>query len=123
MKQTSLYITTVSAVAALVLSYGCSAVRECKSPEIAMPQSEIYARTDSLTLADMGWWEFCGDGMLREIIERTLANNKRILGAAAKVEQARRMYGIARAERMPNFYFEAPFNNETNDYYDEKPIR
>ena len=121
-----LYIYTAALV--LTLACGCSAVRECKSPDIDMPQSLAGRQanattTDSLTMADIGWWEFYGDDMLREIIERTLANNRRIQAAAARVEQARQMYGIARAERLPNLYFEAPFNNETNDYYGEKPIR
>ena len=118
---------TYAAILALALLCGCSAVRECKSPEVKMPQtlaaSQADTTADSLTVADIGWWEFYGDELLRNIIERTLANNRRIMAAAARVEQARLMYGVARAERMPNLYFEAPFNNETNDYYGEKPIR
>ena len=123
MKHISKYSVAVliSVMAAIVC--GCSAVRECREPQMEMPQSLGGTATDSLTVADIGWWEFYGDQLLREIIERTLANNKRILASAARVEQARQAYGIGRANRLPNLYFEAPFNNETNDYYGEKPIR
>ena len=113
----------VCALLAGILLYACSAVRECKSPELNIPQQLFAAECDSLTVADIGWWEFYGDTLLRTIIERTLDNNKRILAAAARVEKARQLYGVSRAERLPNLYFEAPFNNETNDYYGEKPLR
>lgn len=110
-----------ASLAAMML-IACSAVRECKTPEVKIPQQMFAGETDSLTLADIGWWEIYGDTMLRSIIERTLDNNKRILAAAARVEQARQMYRINRAEQLPNLYFEAPFNLETNDYYGEKYI-
>lgn len=106
-----------------LLLCGCSALRECKAPEIEMPERMSAAGTDSLTVADLGWWEFYGDGTLRGIIERTLANNKRILAAAARVEQARRLYGVSRAEQLPNVSFDAPFDYETNDYYGGKTLR
>ena len=111
------------ALLAGVLFGACSAVRECQPPEVDIPQRLFASETDSLTVADIGWWEFYGDEMLRHIIERTLDHNKRILAAAARVEQARQLYGVSRAERLPNLYSEAPFNNETNDYYEEKPLR
>lgn len=114
-------ILCASFAAMLLLS--CSAVRECKTPEIKIPQRMFASETDSLTMADIGWWEFYGDTLLRNIIERTLNNNRRILAAAARVEQVRQQYRIGRAEQLPNLYFEAPFNNETNDYYGEKSIR
>ena len=125
MKPLHIYMAVLALTAA---SFGCSAVRECKSPEVDIPRSLAKSQagtieSDSLTVADTGWWEFYGDELLRDIIERTLTNNRRIQVAAARVEQARQMYGSARAERLPNLYFEAPFNNETNDYYGEKPIR
>ena len=101
----------------------CSAVKECKNPEVEIPQQMFAAETDSLTTADLGWWEFYGDDMLRDIIERTLENNKRVLAAAARIERARQMYRVSRAAQWPNLYFEAPFNNETNDYYGEAPLR
>lgn len=100
----------------------CSAVKECKDPELNIPQQMFASETDSLTIADIGWWEFYGDEILRDIIERVLSNNKRILAAAARVERARQFYRVARGAQFPNFYFEAPFNNETNDYYGEKFI-
>lgn len=116
------YMAVCCAVA--VLSVGCSAVKECKAPELNLPEQIAEgAGLDSLTVADMNWWELYGDERLRHIIERTLANNKRMLVAAARVEQARELYRIDKANQLPNLTFNAPFNNETNDYYGENSLR
>ena len=110
-------------LSAVFLLDACSALRGCRTPEVPVPEQMFQAGADSLTLADIGWWEFYGDETLRGIIERTLEHNKRILAAAARVEQARQLYRTGRAEQLPNFSFEAPFNYETNDYYEGKPLR
>lgn len=109
--------------AVIVCWTGCSAVRECKTPELNLPDQIAGMAPDSLTAADIGWWEFYGDENLRYIIERTLENNKKILAAAAKVEQLQELYRVSKANRLPNLTLGVPFNNETNDYYQEKPLR
>ena len=60
----------------------CSPVRHCKTPELDLPERLAGADGDSLTAADLGWWQFYGDPALRRIIERTLAENKDMLAAA-----------------------------------------
>ena len=113
-----------AAVFAVMSVVGCSAVRECKSPELNLPEEIAGAvQTDTLTVADIRWWEFYGDENLRYIIERTLESNKKVLAAAAKIEQLEQLYRISKANRLPNLNFVAPFNNETNDYYGDKPLR
>ena len=109
-------LSRIAAALAGLLLCGCSALRECRTPEIEIPERMFSAETDSLTVADLGWWEFYGDETLRGIIERTLERNKRILAAAVRVEQARQLYRISRAGQLPNLDFDAPFNYETNDY-------
>ena len=115
---------TVAALVALLWAAGCSAVRECKAPELNQPEHiDEMGHTDTLTVADIKWWEFYGDENLRYIIERTLEHNKRILAAAARVEQVQELYRISKANRLPNLIFTAPFNNETHDYYEDKSVR
>ena len=113
----------IAAAALFAVWTGCSAVRECKTPELNLPERISDMEPDSLTIADVGWWEFYGDENLRYIIERTLENNKKLLAAAARVEQLQQLYRVSKANRLPNLQFLAPFNNETNDYYEEKPLR
>lgn len=46
----------------------CSAVRECRSPELNLPSTLAEGDADSLTVADLAWWEFYGDPALRRIM-------------------------------------------------------
>ena len=100
----------------------CSAVKRCQAPELNLPEM-IAGHADSLTIADLAWWEFYGDTTLCRILERTLVDNKNIRSAAARVEQMRQMYRISRANRLPNVSIGVSGDNETNDYYGEAPVR
>ena len=100
-----------------LLSVSCSAVRECKAPELNLPEQLVAGVTDSTTIADVGWWKFYGDAALCELIQRTLDNNKDMLAAAARVEQMRQLYRIEKANRLPDFSARVYGNRETNDYY------
>ena len=110
----NLFLAGLWALAAV----SCSAVRECRAPELNLPETIVAGVVDSTTIADMGWWEFYGDAALRDIIRRTLDNNKDMLAAAARVEQMRQLYRIDKAARLPEISARVYGNRETNDYYD-----
>lgn len=95
----------------------CSAVRECRAPELNLPETLVAGEVDSTTIADIGWWEFYGDAALCDIIRRTLDNNKDMLAAAARVEQMRQLYRIDKASRLPEISARVYGNRETNEYY------
>ena len=122
MKHTFRYLAAVLMTLTAAFVCSCSAVRECKAPELNLPENIAGTELDSMTVADIAWWDFYGDEKLCRIIERTLANNRRIQAAAARVEQAREMYRIGKANRLPNLTFGVPFNHETNDYYGGKYV-
>jgi len=120
MKRVAIFVILV------VLTAGfssCSAVRHCQAPEVEMPGQIAPGYTDSLTIADLNWWQFYGDSTLRRVIELTLENNKDMLAAAARVEQMRQLYRISKAGRLPNFTANVLADNETNDYADESSVR
>lgn len=98
-------------------SVSCSAVRECRAPELNLPETLVAGEVDSTTIADIGWWEFYGDATLCDIIRRTLDNNKDMLAAAARVEQMRQLYRIDKASRLPEISARVYGNRETNEYY------
>lgn len=100
-------------------SVSCSAVRECRAPELNLPETLVAGEVDSTTIADIGWWEFYGDAALCDIIRRTLDNNKDMLAAAARVEQMRQLYRIDKASRLPEISARVYGNRKTNDYYDK----
>ena len=104
----------------LIVSASCSGVKDLTKPDIQMP-SAFYneAPMDSLTIADLGWWEFYGDENLKAIIERVLAENKSLLMAAQRIEQAQYLYKVEKAKLFPELAFRLPWNHETNHYYKE----
>lgn len=108
---------------ALLLIYGmssCSGVKNLAKPELQIPsalsENEIL---DSLTIADIGWWEFYGDEYLREIIDKVLRENKNLLMAVERVQQAQYLYKVDNASLFPELSFRLPWNHETNNYYKE----
>lgn len=106
-----------------VLSVSCSAVRNCKAPELKLPAEVVEGGSDSLTVVDLEWWRFYGDTTLCRIIERTLADNKDLLAAAARVERMRQLYRIDKAQRLPDVSARAVADYETNDYVGESSSR
>lgn len=106
-----------------VLSVSCSAVRNCKAPELNLPAEVVEGGSDSLTVVDLEWWRFYGDTTLCRIIERTLADNKDLLAAAARVERMRQLYRIDKAQRLPDVSARAAADYETNDYVGESSSR
>lgn len=98
----------------------CSGVKNLSKVDLNLPENIVEGEVmDSVTLADIDWWEFYGDEYLREIIKRTLENNKRLLMAAERVEQARYLYKVDKAKILPELAFRLPWNHETNSYYKE----
>lgn len=99
---------------------GCSGVKNLQKPDLSVPENFGPEETlDSLTIADMGWWEFYGDPFLKEIIERVLRENKQLQIAAWRVEQAQYLYRVDKAKLLPELSFRLPWNHETNSYYEE----
>lgn len=98
----------------------CSGVKNLTKPDIRLPDYlGSHGLLDSLTIADLGWWEFYGDENLKYIIERVLSENKRLLMAAERVEQARYLYKVDKSKLLPELAFRLPWNHETNHYYKE----
>lgn len=101
----------------------CSPVRKLHAPELNLPAAIAGEYADSLTVADVAWWEFYGDTTLCRIIERTLENNRDMLSAAARVERMRELYRVSKAERLPAVGVNAYADYETNDYFGESSKR
>ena len=107
--------------ATLLMALGaCSGVKNLTPADLAIPEKYSgFESLDSLTIADLGWWEFYGDENLKRIIERVLNDNKQLLMAAQRIEQAQYLYKVDKSKLLPELSFRLPWNHETNDYYKE----
>ena len=94
------------------------AVKMCKQPELDLPEEIIAGQLDSLSLADVAWWEFYGDEVLVGFIEHALENNKDVRAATAKVEQLRSLNRMDRASWFPKIGASAMVDNEVENYTD-----
>ena len=108
-----LYIT------ALTLFTACSGTRNLAQPDLQLPET-IGGATDSLTVADMAWWDFYTDPTLQIIISRTLEHNRDLLVAAERVNELQQLYGVEKLNYAPTVNALVGGLRETNDYANEK---
>lgn len=95
----------------------CSGVKNLTQADTTMPETYMPGlESDSACVADMAWWEFYADSTLCHLIRLTLDNNRDLLKAAARVEEARQLYGVAKLNYLPEVSGIVGITNETNKY-------
>lgn len=114
------YIAIAAAVGVVLLS-ACSGTKNLSRARTDMPSSYIPGYlsgtdTDTLSIADLKWWEFYADSTLASIMRIALDNNRDLLKSAAKVEQMRAQYGVSKANLMPTVGVDVGYSYETNKY-------
>lgn len=85
---------------------GCSLAPAYQRP--AMPTAALYPGVESMATGagpgaeQVGWREFFADVRLKELIAQALQNNRDLRIAVQRVEEARALYGIQRADLLPS---------------------
>ncbi len=79
----------------------CKIGEEYTRPELNLPASIKPDQMDSLTIADLDWWEIYTDSVLQGLIETALENNKDVLIAASRLKQFWASKKIADAGMFP----------------------
>lgn len=115
MRQGVFRLTGLPLAIALALS-GCSLAPDYHRPVAPVPaqypQSQAVDQTGPgsasvvapgvAASSDLGWSQFFRDPRLNELIELALINNRDMRIAAARVQEARALYGITESDRLPN---------------------
>ena len=116
-------LTSGAAAIAFVVIAGaslssCSPSKYCAEPELDMPQQYVGTTpaTDSLTIADLKWWEMYSDTTLQNLIKQALEYNKDLLMATERIQELEYRYRIQRSELWPSISARAYANNEYNNY-------
>lgn len=83
---------------------GCSLMPDYRRPElpVAAQWPSTVQPEGARKAAELDWRAFFPDPRLRALIAAALEHNRDMRIAAARVEEARALYGIARADRLPN---------------------
>ena len=93
---------------------GCAVGPNYKRPPVRVPD-RFYGQEDPTTvaalakarsLADVPWWDAFEDPVLTGLIEEAVKNGFDARLAAARVEEARALYGVARSQFFPAVSYE-----------------
>ena len=93
----------IAGLAASALSGCVNLAPEHVRPEPAVPAGYDHAyRPDGTVVASrLGWREYLTDPRLQVLIASALENNRDLVAATARIEQARARYRIENADRLP----------------------
>jgi len=100
---------TYARVAVLVLLAGCAVGPNYEKPELATPE-QFYGDTAAVvarSLADLPWWGVYQDTVLTSLIRQALDSGYSVRYAAARVEEARARYGVAKSQFYPQVNYGA----------------
>lgn len=104
----------------------CKLGKHYARPDLNLPdQLDTVMQSDSLTIADMRWWEIYTDTTLQKLIEKTLDNNKDIRIAVAKVKELAALKRIDVSNLFPqvnaNVYGQKEVSNYGGNNYKNDP--
>ena len=98
----------VSALLVATLLSGCAIGPNYERPAVAQPETfRGQAAAEATSLADAPWWEAFQDPMLKALIQEALRNNYDAAIAAARVQEARANFGVARSDLFPSLDYGA----------------
>jgi multidrug efflux system outer membrane protein len=98
MKKYLLYPTLTSALLTLA---GCQILPDFVKPKAPIPEKFDTAIDEAPSAAEIGWREFFQNTELQQVIEQALTNNRDLKTTALRIEEARALYGIQRADQLP----------------------
>ena len=99
MKQLNIILVAVILV---FVASGCQLGRQYTRPELDIPGKFQVASEDSVSISFTPWEEVYADTILQGLIRKTLANNKDMLIAAAKIKEIAAMKRVDMANLFPN---------------------
>ena len=105
--------TRAAALVAAALLGGCSLIPAYERPAAPVPQTfgagQPAAASDLPAAAETlpDWQSYFPDPALHALVETALANNRDLRLALARVEEARALAGVARADRFPTLAAQA----------------
>jgi len=97
-------------IAALVVTVGqpaCMLGPDFKKPVVDPPDAFRFAGAETVEVVNLKWWELFNDPVLVSLVTTALTNNKDLLVAAHRIEEARASLGFTKADMYPRLDLEA----------------
>lgn len=110
-------IILVAVVAASLA--GCAVGPNYRRPPVAVPDQYYAERAtaEAQSLADLPWWRLFNDPLLVNLIDQALTHGFDVRIAAARVEEARARYGVARSQFFPQVDYQTGFQRTKRDQF------
>jgi outer membrane protein, multidrug efflux system len=107
---------------------GCTVGPNYKRPPVTVPEQFYGADTavaEARSLADTPWWQVFQDPVLKGLVDEALRKGFDARLAAARVEEARALYGVARGDLLPSVGYQGGFDRTRIDQVTrpESPIQ
>jgi NodT family efflux transporter outer membrane factor (OMF) lipoprotein len=94
---------TLATLAAALLLAGCTMIPKYERPEAPVAAAFPYpSAQEGKPAPELAWEEFFADARLRDLIARSLRNNRDLRIAILNIEQARSQYDIRRSDQLPS---------------------
>jgi outer membrane protein, multidrug efflux system len=97
--------TSKAVLAALLVAAiaGCTVGPDYRRPNVAIDQRFRYqiGASEATSIADLPWWQVFNDKALTLLIAQALTGNYDLQVAVARIEQARQLVGVAKADLYP----------------------
>jgi len=109
----------VVAFVATAVAAGCAVGPNYRRPPVTLPD-QFYgeqAAAEARSLADVPWWDLFQDPVLKSLVDEALKDGFDARLAAARVEEARALYGIARSEYFPAVDYQAGWQRTRPDQF------
>ncbi len=84
-----------------LLLNGCLLKPEFSRPDVIRDGSFRDGMAATENIANLGWWEIFGDPQLVELIKTALNENRDLMIAVARVDEARAIVGVVRPDQFP----------------------
>lgn len=117
----------IAIIAVTLFTGSCKLGQKYVKPDNSdMPATFVtQEQTDTFSIADLKWQEVYSDTILQSLIESTLANNKDLLAADARIRELAAQSRVAKADLLPtltgNAYAQKEALNYGGDSYKNDP--
>ena len=91
----------------ILFQAGCMVGPDYKKPVVQTPEKFRFETFPDEAAVNLQWWELFNDPILESLVSIALADNKDVLIAASRIEQARAALGFTRADLYPKIDIEA----------------
>lgn len=94
------FLAVLSCISFLTLS-GCALGPDYIRPPVSAPDQFLEHPIENESIANVPWWDFYNDEILKSLIRTAVENNRDIASAAARIEEAEAMASGTRADQFP----------------------